>query len=62
MKNQYKNPIEIIRSAVLGFVVGDALGVPAEICRPLLRQPWNMRSNFTKEKMSLHKCGHLLKV
>ncbi len=30
MKNQYNNPIEIIRSAVLGFVVGDALGVPAE--------------------------------
>ena len=30
LKNQYKNPRKVIRASVLGFVVGDALGVPVE--------------------------------
>lgn len=30
LKNQYKDPREVIRASVLGFAVGDALGVPVE--------------------------------
>ena len=30
MMNQHRNPAEVIRASVLGFAVGDALGVPVE--------------------------------
>ena len=69
LKNQYKNPREVIRASVLGFAVGDALGVPVEFLsreeleqHPLLRQAWSTRSHSTRKKRSSHRCCHPLRA